>query len=188
MHIFLQKVHVKNLFKQTHFFNAGCRSPLSPWLFSSRFWSFLSDGSSKTPHKKYKTIVSKSFLKKSTKKTGFARFCFCFIAFSGFLGEGSPKTPKEYTNKIAPVTFLVSDLPTYHESPRYSTFLGARPLGPWWSVRAVWVVGGTFFGLVLAPLAQSATAITFPPLSCPASPCYCSRPLAVPLTTDSTGS
>jgi hypothetical protein len=94
---------------------------------------FLSDGSSKTLHKKYPKIVSKSFNKKIGKKSQTDLFLICLSRFWAFFGEGGLKTPpkKHPKNGFDPGPFLAPDPLTNHGVGAPGFFCGFwRPLGP----------------------------------------------------------
>jgi hypothetical protein len=75
--------------------------------FIAFFWCFSAMGVQKHHKKRFtKQIVSKSFSKKSTKKskTDFSRFVL--LSFWAFLGEGSSKTRLKNLEKIWPALVL----------------------------------------------------------------------------------
>jgi hypothetical protein len=98
----------------------------SIFLVLSRFRVFFSEGSSKTLHF-CKTIVPKSFYKKSGKIRNQFFLDFFYFVFGGFLARGVRKHHKKMSEKMSgPVIVLASDLPTYHGGHR---FFSGGPLG-----------------------------------------------------------
>jgi hypothetical protein len=98
----------------------------STFLVLSRFWVFLSDGSSKTQQKTFcKKIVSKSFYKKfyQNPKPIFCRFFFNHV-FGRFSLRGVQKHHKKINNiyigknKADPGPFSASDPPTHQGGHR----------------------------------------------------------------------
>jgi hypothetical protein len=127
--IFLQKVLSKT-FPKTSTKNFDV-SFSSTFFVLSRFWVFLSDGSSKALQKTFYILQKKScrkvFLKKSTKnpKPTFSRF---FLSrFWAFLDEGSSKTRLKKYRKINLTLVLFRTL-THPPTTGVTDFFFAGPL------------------------------------------------------------
>jgi hypothetical protein len=94
----------------------------------SRFWVFLSDGSSKTLQNKSSKSLYKKFDQKS--KTEFFSN-FSYHVFGRFSVRGVKKHDKKYRkNKSDPIPFSYSDPPT----TGVTDFCFCRPLAAWFLV------------------------------------------------------